>query len=260
MPRRWSLSAPARRASRLRAACWRPTGGWCCWKPLAMSAGAASPTPRTFGVPYDRGAHWHSHARHQSGGEACHRRAGSTSIRRPPASACASAGAMPAKAEMEDLFAALVRAKTAIADARAQGRRRLRQALPKDLGDWRATVEFILGPYGCGKDLTEISAVDFARSAERDVDAFCRQGLGTLLTRLATGLPVQLSTPVTRIGWGGRSGVEVETAQGQDRRARRHRHRLDRRARVRQDQVHARSAQAPARRRAQGSSSAATIM
>jgi monoamine oxidase len=49
---------------------------------------------------------------------------------------------------------------------------------------------------------------------ERDVDAFCRQGLGALLGRLAAGLPVELATPVARIHWGGRFLVEVETARG----------------------------------------------
>src|SRR5205085_10862032 len=87
------------------------------------------------------------------------------------------------------------------------------QALPKDLGAWRSTIEFVLGPFGCGKPLSDISAMDFSKSAERDVDAFCRQGLGTLLAKLAAGLPIQLSTPVTRILWDARS-VEMETPTG----------------------------------------------
>ena len=44
--------------------------------------------------------------------------------------------------------------------------------------------------------------------------AFCRQGVGTLLTRLASDLPVRLSTPVARINWASRVGVELETAAG----------------------------------------------
>jgi monoamine oxidase len=74
-------------------------------------------------------------------------------------------------------------------------------------------MEFVLGPFGCGKALSEVSALDFAKSAERDVDAFCRQGLGTLLTKLAAGLSVQLSSPVTRIVWDAKL-VEVETPRG----------------------------------------------
>jgi monoamine oxidase len=61
--------------------------------------------------------------------------------------------------------------------------------------------------------LSEVSAADLSRAAERDVLAYCRQGLGAAVARLATDLPIRLSTPATRISWGGR-GVEVETAQG----------------------------------------------
>jgi glycine/D-amino acid oxidase-like deaminating enzyme len=63
-----------------------------------------------------------------------------------------------------------------------------------------------------------VSAIDFARSQEREDNLFCREGIGTLLTKLAAGLPIQLSTPVKRIDWGGR-WVEVRTQKG-DLRAR----------------------------------------
>src|SRR5262249_58178506 len=86
------------------------------------------------------------------------------------------------------------------------------EAVAKDVGEWRWTIEFFLGPFGCGKDLSEISTLDFARSSERDVDAFCRQGFGTLLTKLAAGLPVQLNNPVTAIEWGRRTAVGGVTA------------------------------------------------
>ncbi len=115
---------------------------------------------------------------------------------------------------MEDFLANLVRCNRAIYNA-ARGRTDISgaQALPKDLGDWRATMEFVLGPFGCGKDLDEVSAMDVARSAERNVDAFCREGVGTLLAKLAAGLPIQFSTPVKGIDWGGK-WVEVQTVRG----------------------------------------------
>jgi monoamine oxidase len=117
--------------------------------------------------------------------------------------------------EMESYLGGIVRATTAIADASRKNDLPCAQALPKDLGDWRSTIEFVLGPFGCGKDLSEISALDFSRSAERDSDVLCRQGFGALLAKLAAGVPVELSNPVTRISWGARSGrVEVETARG----------------------------------------------
>jgi monoamine oxidase len=70
----------------------------------------------------------------------------------------------------------------------------------------------MLGPYGCAKDLAQVSAADYAKSAERDVDAFCRQGFGALLAKLAEGIPVKLSTPVSTIDW--RQNIAVVTPSG----------------------------------------------
>jgi monoamine oxidase len=117
-------------------------------------------------------------------------------------------------AELESFLSALVRSRRAIVDSgktRADGP--ASRALPGDLGDWRATMEFVLGPFACGKDLSSVSAADLARVPERDNDAFCRQGYGALLAKLAVGLPVRLSSPVMRIDWD-RNGVEVVTAKG----------------------------------------------
>src|SRR5260370_18605732 len=115
---------------------------------------------------------------------------------------------------MEDFLANLVRCNRAIYNA-PPGRTYVPRepALPKGLGYWRATLEFVLGPFACGKDLDEVSAMDVARSAERNVDAFCREGVGTLLAKLAAGLPIQFSTPVKGIDWGAK-WVEVQTVRG----------------------------------------------
>ena len=70
--------------------------------------------------------------------------------------------------EMEDFLASLVRANTAIADVARKSDVACSQALPKDLGEWRPTIEFVLGPYDCGKELAEVSTVDLSRSGEHD--------------------------------------------------------------------------------------------
>ncbi len=89
------------------------------------------------------------------------------------------------ESEMEDMLSAMVRANTAIAEVARKADIATAQALPKDLGEWRSTVEFMLGPYFCGKDVSETSAADLARAAERDVQAYCRQGLGAVIAKLA---------------------------------------------------------------------------
>jgi monoamine oxidase len=71
----------------------------------------------------------------------------------------------------------------------------------------------MLGPFATGKDLKDMSAFDLARVVERDSDAYCRQGYGALLAKLAAGLPVTLSSPVGLIYWGG-NALAVDTPKG----------------------------------------------
>jgi monoamine oxidase len=176
--------------------------------------GRCSTDARRFGVPYDRGAHW-LHAPELNPVARLGRTAGLDISPVPPGQKMRIGRRYAREGEMEEFLAALVRTNRAIGEAaRLKSDMACAQALPKDLLDWRQTIEFVLGPYGCSKDLAEVSAMDFARSAERDTDAFCRQGLGVLLAKLAEGLPVQLASPVTRIDLAVRGGVEIETARG----------------------------------------------
>ncbi len=166
---------------------------------------------RTFDIPYDRGAHW-IHAPDFNPLMKLAARRG-LEVYPAPASQKVRIGRRYAReGELEDFLALQVRANRAIADAARKGDIACAQALPNDLGDWRPAIEFLLGPFSCGKNLTQVSAVDFAKSIERNTDAFCRQGLGTLLAAFAEGIPVKLSTPATAIDT--RRGVLVETPSG----------------------------------------------
>ncbi len=169
---------------------------------------------KIFGVPFDLGAHW-IHIPDANPLARLGAQSGLDIYMAPQGQRLRIGRRNAREGELEDFLATLVRANRAIAEA-ARGRADMScaQALPKDFADWRPSVEFVLGPFGCAKDLTEISAMDFARSAERDVDAFCRQGFGTLLAKLGEGLPVRTGTAVTRIDAGSRAGVEVETNRG----------------------------------------------
>ncbi len=166
---------------------------------------------RSFGVPFDRGAHWI----HFPGSNPVARLAPRSGIEIYPApqSQKVRIGLRNAReGELEDFLSAQVRATRAIADAARKGDTSCAQALPNDLGDWRPTVAFVLGPFMCGKDLAQISTADFARAPERRADAFCRQGFGALLASLAGGLSVQLDTPASAIAVG--RGIAVETPKG----------------------------------------------
>jgi monoamine oxidase len=168
---------------------------------------------RIFGAPFDRGAHW-VHMPDINPVAKLGSRTGLDLYPAPPGQKLRVGRRNAREGEMEDYLAALVKANRAISDA-ARGKVDVPclQALPKDLGEWRPAVEFVLGPFACAKNLDKVSAVDFSRSLERDVDAFCRQGFGALLAKLGADLPVQLNVPVARMQ-SARNGVEIETARG----------------------------------------------
>jgi monoamine oxidase len=168
---------------------------------------------KTFDAPFDRGARWI----HNPDSNPLARLARGVGLELDPAPLGQKIriGRRNARAgEVEELLATMVRANRAIDDA-ARGRLDMScaTALPKDLGDWAGTVEFLLGANATGKDLKDLSAYDKVRAQDRSAALGCRQGLGTLLAKLGDGLPVSLSTPATRIAWSGRD-VGVETAAG----------------------------------------------
>src|SRR6202043_3352724 len=116
--------------------------------------------------------------------------------------------------ETEEFLAAMVRANRAIDDAsRGKADVSCASVLPRDLGDWAGTAEFVLGANATGKDLKDVSAIDKARAQERNAAIACRQGLGTLIGKLGEEVPLSLSTPASRIAWSGRD-VTVETPSG----------------------------------------------
>jgi|GEM_PF-78459 monoamine oxidase len=165
---------------------------------------------RTFGVPYDRGAHW----LYLPGSNPLTRLTSTRADVYPaPRSQKVRIGRRFAReGELEDFLTAQVRATRAISDVARKADVPTEQAVPADLGDWRSTVEFVLGPYFCAKDLTQVSSFDFARATERNAAAFCKQGLGALLAGLGQGLAIQLLTPATSIDT--RGGISVETPRG----------------------------------------------
>src|SRR5580698_1766253 len=124
----------------------------------------------TFGVPFDRGAHW-VHMPDINPLAKLGTQTGLDLYPAPPGQRVRIGRRYAREGEMEDYLGGVVRASSAIADAtRLKTDVSCAQALPKDLGDWRSTIEFVLGPFGCGKDLAEVSAADFDHSAERDTD------------------------------------------------------------------------------------------
>jgi monoamine oxidase len=168
----------------------------------------------SFGVPFDRGAHFI----YNPDSNPLSRLVPRTGLDIYPAAQAQRIriGRRNARdGELEDFLAATVRANRAIAEAARVKDVDCASVLPRDLGEWKSTVEFALGPYNSAKDLGEISAMDLSRSLDRDVGAFCRQGYGALLAKLAEGIPVQLDTAVKVVDIINRGAkVEASTTRG----------------------------------------------
>lgn len=169
----------------------------------------------TFSAPFDRGARWLSPA--DSNPVAKLARGAGVDLLPAPRGQRMRVGRRNARAaETEDFLVRLVRSNRAIGDAARGGKADVAAAslLPQDLGEWDGAINFLLGPAATGKDLAHLSAADLASMQERDPASATRQGVGTLVAKLGQQLPIILSTPVTRIAWGGRNEVQVETGAG----------------------------------------------
>src|SRR6195952_4565942 len=166
----------------------------------------------SFDVPFDRGARW-MHNPETNPMIKLARTAG-LEITTAPSGQKIRIGRRNARAgETEEFLAALVRANRAIDEASRKLDVSCASALPKDLGDWAGTAEFVLGANFAGKDLREVSVVDKIRAQDRNPAIPCRQGLGTLIAKLAEQVPLSLSTPANRISWDRRE-VQVDTPAG----------------------------------------------
>ncbi|MGJ4930949.1 flavin monoamine oxidase family protein [Bradyrhizobium sp. HKCCYLS2038] len=167
----------------------------------------------TFGVPFDRGARWLLNA--DSNPISKLARGAGLDVLAAPVGQKVRVGRRNARpGETEQFLAGLVRANRAIDEAsRGKLDTSCAAALPKDLGDWTSTATFVLGASATSKDLADLSVMDKARAQDRSAPLACRQGLGTLVSKLGESLPLALSTPATRIVWSNRD-VAVETPAG----------------------------------------------
>lgn len=166
----------------------------------------------SFEAPFDRGARWLHNPDSNAMIKLAH--AANVELYQTPGGQKIRIGRRNARAgETEEFLATLVRANRAIDDAGRRSDLSCAAALPKDLADWAGTTEFVLGAYGTGKDLKDLSAADQFRAQDRTTENAVRPGLGALIGKLGDGLPVVLSTPATRVTWSGRD-IGVDTAAG----------------------------------------------
>jgi monoamine oxidase len=106
----------------------------------------------------------------------------------------------------EDRAAAILRTRDDVPMAEVA------RSMPDDA--WAVTVETWEGPIICVASADEFSLRDWLRNVLSGSNLVPDGGIGAFVARrLGDGLDIRLSTPVTRVSWGG-AGVSVETASG----------------------------------------------
>jgi monoamine oxidase len=166
----------------------------------------------SFEVPFDRGARW-MHNPDTNPVIKLARSAGLEIITAPSGQKIRIGRRNARAGETEDFLATLVKANRAIDEAARKSDMSCATALPKELGDWAGTIDFVLGASFSGKDLKDLSVVDKVRAGDHSTVFACRQGMGALISKLGEGIPIALSTPATRFDWSNRD-VTVDTPSG----------------------------------------------
>lgn len=86
--------------------------------------------------------------------------------------------------------------------------------MPSEDRAWLAAAGARIGPLDMGLDLDQVSVKDWFNRHEAEPSRLVRQGLGTLVARLAAGLPISVGTTVLRISQVRGGTVEVQTSRG----------------------------------------------
>ncbi len=176
--------------------------------------GRAFTETASFGVPFDHGASWIYQADHNPLTPIANR-AGFSLVPQDDAKERLFVGATPASytenAAYREAWYEVSTAFRGIAhsgqDVAAASR------LPVNL-PWTNVVKTWLGPIDMGMEIEEFSAVDWWKLDMATPSLQVREGVGSVIRSVGKDIPVQTSTPVTTIDWGGADGVRVETPAG----------------------------------------------
>lgn len=179
--------------------------------------GRAFTDTATFGFPFDRGAAWlHRFDKNPLTGLAkLHR---FETVRHNPRETLFVEGRLApagANASFEraygDISTALAHAAEDDADVSAG--QVVASLSGDDIGAWGATAAASIGPLNMGVDFDAMSVKDWFELDEDEPNLLLRQGLGTLISRLGTGVPVAVNTAVRALS-SSRGQVRVVTDKG----------------------------------------------
>ena len=160
--------------------------------------GRAFTESNTFGVPYDRGCHW----LHFAAQNPWLKYGQDNGFDLYPAPGCelVTVGSRAAtQRELEQFKAA--RQELYLTFKRTRDRDISAASVFDQRKPWHQVAANEIGPHDMGKDLEDISCIDWWNSDDGG-DWFCRQGFGTLVSHFGQDIDVHLSTPVKKITLG----------------------------------------------------------
>ena len=177
--------------------------------------GGRAHTDTSLGLPFDMGAHW-LHSARQNPFTAIADKLGlayRSDIDWGPdhATRLGKGGPLPA-AEQAEAMDYIETVLNAAHDAGAAGRDVAFSDFMDPRNRWNTLTRQLMGQI-TSRDPEQCSTLDFARYDFEGGDFPVEQGYGALVASNAAGLPVTLSSPVTRIDWSG-PGVRIETVKG----------------------------------------------
>lgn len=165
----------------------------------------------TFGVPFDRGCAW-LHSGDVNPWRPIAARLGMTVVEKKQVWMSRIGSQWLGEDEDRDGDRAIRAHFASLAAVGGAGRDIAAGTVPVDDCRWSALVEAVITWY-TSVGSPQLSTRDVFNIADTDIDYPVLEGYGALVARYGQGLPVSLSTPVTRITWGG-PGVTVETPRG----------------------------------------------
>jgi monoamine oxidase len=170
--------------------------------------GRAHTDTATLGAPFDLGATW-LHAAHRNPLRPLAEALGIVPFDHGLArvSACFDAGRLVGEAEMATYDAVWNDFHDRLRATPMQpGDSAAALAVRAGFGDgyWDATVAHWEGPVICAAPLSAMDARDYLDTQLEAPDLLLPEGAGTLLARLAEGLPITYGAVVARVEWGGR--------------------------------------------------------
>lgn len=175
--------------------------------------GRAYTESATFGVPYDHGCHWLHNAHMNPWVD--YAKASGFDVYPSHGHGVTYIGEREANTdEYAELGEAYDEAINNIFDAGREGRDVDAASVVDAKGPWAPWIACHFGGWQMGKDLADISCLDYWNSEWGwRQNWFCTQGFGSLVARYGEGLPASLETPVNGIDWSGK-GVRVDTPEG----------------------------------------------